>query len=250
MGLFRNLLFRMYWKAEKLIVPGLKSSQYCYYAKLRSLTPGKIWLDLGCGHQVFTEWMLQEQAEVLESCAAVYGIDLDWPGLKAHIGIRNKVMGDLTLLPFEADSIDVVSANMVVEHLSQPADVLREVWRILKPGGAFVFHTPNSRAWAIQLAARIPDVAKKRLIWFFERRREEDVFRTHYCMNSAPEIRERAEEADFTVADITMVSTSAMTVMLGPLVVPELLYIRALQNPKRAGLRSNIVTILRKPVAT
>jgi hypothetical protein len=34
--------------------------------------------------------------------------------------------------------------------------------------------------------------------------------------------------------------------MLGPVVLVELLYIRALQQPKRSGRRSNIVAVLRK----
>jgi len=48
------------------------------------------------------------------------------------------------------------------------------------------------------------------------------------------------------VEEIQMISTSAATVMLGPVVLAELLYIRALQQPKRSGRRSNIVAILRK----
>lgn len=247
MGSVRNLLYRFYWKAESAIVPGLTSSQYSYYQKLRSVVPGRVWLDLGCGHQVFAEWMAKEQAEVIGSSAMAYGIDLDWPALKAHRGISNKVFGDLTTLPFKADAIDVVSANMVAEHLSAPETVLREVHRVLKPNGAFVFHTPNYGGWAIQLASRIPDWIKKKLIWFFERRREEDVFHTHYRMNTDTTIRDLARETGFSVEEMNMVSTSAATVMLGPLVLAELLYIRRLKHPKRAKLRSNIVATLRKP---
>lgn len=244
--MLRSLLFRAYWKAEKVITPGLTSSQVCYYQKLKNLVPGKDWLDLGCGHQVFADWMTKEQTEVITSSKSVCGIDLDWAGLKAHPEISRKVFGDLLAMPFQDASFDVVSANMVAEHLPEPKKVLSEVHRVLRPGGKFIFHTPNYLVWTIQLASRIPDGVKKRLIRILEARREEDVFPTFYRMNTRGEIRKLAREMRFDVEDITLVSTSAATAMLGPVVWGELLYIRSLQNPNRAEYRSNIVTTLRK----
>ncbi len=244
--MLRNLLYRAYWKAESVLAPGLTSSQSGYYHKLRALVPGKEWLDLGCGHQVFADWMTKEQSEVIASSNRVYGIDLDWTGLRRHPEISNKIFGDLVSLPFRDASFDVVSANMVAEHLPEPEKVLSEVGRVLRPGGKFIFHTPNYQVWTIQLAARIPDGLKKRLIWILERRREEDVFHTFYRMNTDQQIRRLAHKSNFAVDDISMVSTSAATVMLGPVVWAELLYIRSLQNPKLAKYRSNIVAVLRK----
>lgn len=244
--MLRNLLFRAYWKAEKLITPGLTSSQVCYYRKLKELVPGKDWLDLGCGHQVFADWMTKEQSEVITSSKSVYGIDLDWTGLKAHPEISNKIFGDLAALPFRDEAFDVVSANMVAEHLPEPKKVLRGVHRVLRPGGKFIFHTPNFLVWTIQLASRIPDGLKKRLIRILEARREEDVFHTFYRMNTQGEIRRLARETDFDVEDVTMVSTSAATAVLGPVVWAELFYIRSLEKPDRAEYRSNIVSTLRK----
>lgn len=246
MGTLRQLIYRTYWKAEAAIVPGLRSSQYCYYEKLRPLVKGNIWLDLGCGHQVFADWMGKEQAEVVGSSRTAYGIDLDWDGLRAHRDISNRVFGDLAHLPFRAASVDVVSANMVVEHLPEPAIILREIHRVLKPNARFIFHTPNYRSWVIQIASRIPETFKKRLVWFLERRRGEDVFPTHYRMNTNLAIGNVAAQTGFTVEEITMVSSSAATVMLGPIALAELLYIRHLQHPARAKLRSNVVGILRK----
>ena len=242
----RRLLYRVYWKAQSALVPELTSSQYCYYEKLLSIIADQVWLDLGCGHQVFADWMSTEQSEIVALCRTAYGIDLDWAGLKGHPGIRNKVFGDLSYLPFGTASMDVVSANMVAEHLADPEAILREIHRVLKPSGAFIFHTPNYHGWAIQIASRIPDLIKKKLVWFLERRREEDVFHTYYRMNTPAAISELAANAGFLVEDLTMVSSSAATVMLGPVALIELLYIRYLRHPERAKFRSNIVAILRK----
>jgi ubiquinone/menaquinone biosynthesis C-methylase UbiE len=248
MGRLRSSLYRFYEKAEAILVPGLTSSQYGYYKVLRRLVDGKIWLDLGCGHQVFADWMAKEQSEVLSRCRRVFGIDLDWSGLRTHPGISNKTFGDLAELPFADGTVELVTANMVAEHLEDPTAVLREVYRVLAPGGAFVFHTPNFRGWVIQVASRVPEALKKRLIWFLERRRAEDVFLTHYRLNTPEQIAAVATKTGFAVEEIQMISSSAATVMLGPIVLAELLYIRALQSPKRTQRRSNIVAVLRKKI--
>lgn len=242
----RKQLFKTYWKVESAIVPGLTTSQHSYYLKLRTLVPGKRWLDLGCGHQFFAEWMTGEQSEVIASCRSVFGIDLDWIGLKGHSGIDKKIFGNLERLPLADSSFDLISANMVVEHLESPQAVLREVHRCLRPGGRFVFHTPNFNGWATQFANRVPETIKKKLIWALERRKEEDVFQTHYKMNTPAAVSAIASEIGFAVEEIRLVSSSAVTASFGPLAVPELLYIRHLQSERNAGRRSNLIATIRK----
>ncbi len=240
-------LYRAYWAIEQKLLPGLRSSQYAYAEQLTSLLAGKRWLDLGCGHQVFPDWMKGEQARVLQSAGRITGIDLDWEGLRKHPGISDKVFGDLQQLPFAAASFDVVTANMVVEHLEEPERVLAEVARVLAPGGALLFHTPNMYHWAIVLARCIPDGLKKAIIGFLENRREEDVFPTHYRMNSAAAVRRLAQRSGFEVAELKLVSGSATLAAVGWGAIPELIYIRLIQAGSLAALRSNLVVVLKKP---
>jgi len=50
------------------------------------------------------------------------------------------------VLPFDDASIDIVTMNSVLHHVEETDDFLREVERILKPGGVFVIgHEPNRR---------------------------------------------------------------------------------------------------------
>jgi 2-polyprenyl-3-methyl-5-hydroxy-6-metoxy-1,4-benzoquinol methylase len=44
---------------------------------------------------------------------------------------------------YPAEHFDAVVMDDVLEHLCDPEEELREVWRILKPGGVVLIHTPN-----------------------------------------------------------------------------------------------------------
>lgn len=242
------LLRRVYWKLEKAIVPELRSSQYHYRdALLGALPAGKCrWLDLGCGHQVFADWMIADQEELLRRMSLAVGLDLDFPSLKAHQGLSAKIRGNLTEIPLRDGTFDVITANMVVEHLDHPAAVFGQVHRLLVPGGLFVFHTTNARNPFLRTGAMIPQGLKNRMVYWLEHRKPEDIFPTHYRANQADDIIALAESTAFEVCSLDMVSTSAFTQMLGPLVVGELLFIRMLRSRRFQHLRTNIICVLRK----
>lgn len=47
-------------------------------------------------------------------------------------------------LPFENSSIDVVTSFQFIEHIHNRKDFIRDVYRVLKPGGVFLCSTPNA----------------------------------------------------------------------------------------------------------
>jgi ubiquinone/menaquinone biosynthesis C-methylase UbiE len=239
---------KIYWKLEKAIVPELTSSQYHYKETLFANLPDKkfAWLDLGCGHQVFAEWMTVEQDEMLAKTGFAVGIDLDLPALKAHKGISAKVYADLTAIPLKDKSFDVITANMVVEHLNEPEKVFSEVCRLLRTDGVFVFHTTNARNPFLQAAAKIPQDLKNSLVYVLEDRKAEDVFPTHYKVNRPQDVKAVATQTGFDVEQIKLVSTSAFTQVFTPLALLELLFIRMLRQPSLEHLRTNLICVLRK----
>jgi len=238
---------RIYNQLASRIVPGHRHTQLAYHEWLVSiLTPHCDWLDLGCGHQVFPTWVEADARGMIASCRTAVGTDLDFPSLQKNTYLRDRAMGSLEHLPFSSASFDVVTCNWVVEHLETPAAVLAEVKRVLRPGGRFLFHTPNRNAPALRVAAHTPERLKAPLIWILERRPAEDVFKTYYRMNTEQDIQRLAADAGLEVERLEQLSSSAMTAILGPLAVPELLFMRMLRSESRRGLRSSILAVLRK----
>ena len=73
----RNRLYRFSWKWERRIVPGHTSAQNVYFRILKKHLPQQpIWLDLGCGHQLFADWMKEEEMEMVRWSKQLIGIDL------------------------------------------------------------------------------------------------------------------------------------------------------------------------------
>jgi ubiquinone/menaquinone biosynthesis C-methylase UbiE len=245
------ILRKIYWWLEKKIVPGLTNSQYYYKRKLFENLPDQkfMWLDLGCGRQVFGAWMRSEQQEMLSKVRFAVGIDRDLPALKAHTGFDAKICADLEAIPLKDRTFDVITANMVVEHLAKPDEVFCEVYRLLRSDGIFVFHTSNAANPFIRTAAKLPQGLKNGVVYLLENRKAEDVFPTHYKVNRPKEVRAVAADAGFAVEEIEMASTSAFTQMITPLALLELLWVRLLQRPGLQHLQTNLICVLKKKAA-
>jgi ArsR family transcriptional regulator len=54
------------------------------------------------------------------------------------IGNVELLLGEITALPLSSDSVDAAFANMVLHHAEDPKSMLREMARVVKPGGAVV----------------------------------------------------------------------------------------------------------------
>lgn len=108
-------------------------------AEMRYLkfVPGGRLLDVGCGSGDWLRAMcergwLGEGTDFDEQAVAAARAK----GLRVHCG-------DLAELRFPSNSFDAVTMNHVIEHVRDPIDLVRECWRILRPGGRLVLATPN-----------------------------------------------------------------------------------------------------------
>jgi SAM-dependent methyltransferase len=233
---------------QRRMIPTLRYSQTHFEQHLAARAKeATAWLDLGCGHQLLPEWREAAEREMLGAVPLVVGIDYDFESLLKHRSIRNLARGDARLLPFADESFDLVTANMVVEHLDDPTTQFAEIGRVLRPGGVFLFHTPNERSYFVSIARHVPDGVKRRLVKLLDRRDESDVFPTHYRANRPETVESIAMRAGLEVDEVTLVSTVPVLGAIPPLAFVELLAIKQLQRPELARYRSNMICALRKP---
>ena len=99
--------------------------------------PGERVLDLATGVGAMAGQILVRFPDV-----RLIGVDIRMAHLKIaqrnHAGIPY-VNGDGTALPFRTAAFDRVHCSWLLEHVRDPVAILREVHRVLRPGGTCVF---------------------------------------------------------------------------------------------------------------
>ena len=149
------------------------------------LRPDTIWLDAGCGWRLLEDDMEPLEDWLVDHCRIIIGMDYS---VTTHRNINCLVEGSLFALPFADSSLDLVTCNVVVEHLDHPTRAFAEVARCLRPGGVFVVKTPNLLNYGMMgnaVASRImPDKWRLRLVRSSDSREPEDVFPVRYKANT------------------------------------------------------------------
>lgn len=97
-----------------------------------SRVKGKV-LDFGCGSKPYEGLFV--------NCESYVGVDIAKSGHN-HNDSKVDVFWDGKTLPFDDSFFDTCVSFEVFEHLFNPAGVLAELKRVLKPGGSLVITTP------------------------------------------------------------------------------------------------------------
>lgn len=134
-------------------------------------------LDIGCGFGEFAGVFFESKIEM--------GLDISWEEL-VNAQKSNKYeklsWADARELPFKNDYFGTVLSVSVLEHIGQAEAVIEEVFRVLRPGGKFVFtvNTKKINRWLfwpavfkrlglIGLSERYPDfyhrIFKHQTLW-------------------------------------------------------------------------------------
>ncbi|MCC6599727.1 MAG: class I SAM-dependent methyltransferase [Crocinitomicaceae bacterium] len=99
------------------------------------LFSGKM-LDIGCGKMPYKNYILSHS-----KVTDYTGLDIE-----SALVYDNNIKPDFTWnginMPFEENSFECAFGTEVLEHCPQPEVILKEVFRVIKPGGVFFFTVP------------------------------------------------------------------------------------------------------------
>lgn len=99
-----------------------------------AIPSGSLVLDAGAGEGRFRDLFLDKRYVGVD--LAVGDATWDYSGLSA--------IDDLRMLCFADNTFDAAVCTVVLEHVSEPEQVLREIARVLKPGGKLLLVAPQS----------------------------------------------------------------------------------------------------------
>jgi SAM-dependent methyltransferase len=152
------------------------------------LRPESLILDLGSGRG----GLIEQLGHPLEQ---VVGLDPDLNSLQEHRlkdshPALNRVNALSQFLPFTEKSFDLIFSSWVLEHLPKPQMDFSQIGRILRPGGVFVFITPNRQhplTALNHLLGRFGN-AQEKLVGRFYGRAAVDTFPAYYQANTAADL--------------------------------------------------------------
>src|SRR3989449_4510142 len=157
---------RLYDEAQATQIPeeALKASLGCGNpTALAQLNAGEVILDLGSGGGI--DVLLS--AKRVGPTGKVYGLDMTDAMLalarenQKKAGVENVefLKGEIEHIPLPDNSVDVIISNCVINLSADKDSVLREAFRVLKPGGRFAVSDVVTRG------AMLPEIREHVLLW-------------------------------------------------------------------------------------
>ena len=125
-------------EAEKVAVR-LESCQAVVDRVERCLPEPGSWLDIGCG----PGFLLSQARDRGWQCTGLDSSPFAPQFARERFGLDDVNTGLIEDVDFKGKTFDVISMQHVIEHLYEPVPTMREIIKLLKPGGILYLETPD-----------------------------------------------------------------------------------------------------------
>lgn len=240
---------------QRALLPGLRWNQEIFGEVLeQNMDSETRWLDAGCGHHLLGAGLESVERKLKSKAGLIVGVDLEVPQ-DANDEELLRACADLDHLPFADEAFELVSCNMVVEHLKDAEITFRELARVLAPGGRLIIHTPNTLSYVVSAARLAKAVFPRRwmlkLIHWAESRQSEDVFPTFYRANTMGRLKVLLQEAGLGERSSRyLLNPRPVFWRFAPIAFFELLLQRASLWRPLQFLRATLLVVYEKPGAS
>ncbi|MDP3731577.1 MAG: class I SAM-dependent methyltransferase, partial [Candidatus Omnitrophota bacterium] len=127
------------------------------------------------------------------------GIDSNKEIYKNEI-VDKKILGNVYSLPFCEEAFDLIYADYVLEHIGLTDDFVREISRVLKKGGFFIFRTANEYHYVTLIAKAISKISKSALIHLMRKYGSKNhPSSLYYKMNTAGKLKKLFLKNGFSI---------------------------------------------------
>ena len=137
-------IWSRFYEATPLLGPLIRAQQDLALARLAA-QPGEKILDLGCGPG-------RGLTALHRAGATSFGLDTSSEMLREARHAAAVVRASATVLPLRAGVLDGILCTNSFHHYPEPLSTLRELRRVLKPGGRLVLVDPNAESIGARLA--------------------------------------------------------------------------------------------------
>lgn len=139
-------------------------------------------------------------------------------------------------LPFADNSFDFVTYTDVIEHHSfSPKRILREIYRVLAPGGRLILTTPNHASIYNRAILLFGGSVNDKFDYFFDTCADEDVYPGHHREYTRSEVRMALESSKFRVRECKISEDGDMSSLI--------YYLRRHGALKEAAARSRTLLV-------
>jgi SAM-dependent methyltransferase len=226
-------------RLEARSYPGYIDEHERFDALVREyLRPGCDMLDAGAGRGT------RYPNRYRDIAARVAGVDLD-EAVLSNANLTDAVVADLADMPYDDGSFDLTISKYVFEHLRRPDAVMRELRRVLKPGGHLVIQTPNRWHYMAVVARATPTGFH---VWCNRHRGCEavDTFPTFYRANDRRSLARLARAGGFRVVRLSAIETKPDYLFFHPIAYRAGVAYERLVNRSESlsGLRVQLFVVL------